>query len=257
MHAGPLRSASRARSCGGWPPWSPSVSSWAYAMVRTLHAGTASALYSLVPDFSSLASTQSSVCIVRRAAHRGIPGRCPMHVNSAERPAACAALVGYVEYPVVGLASGFASLSDLQADIAGSSGNGTEAYFGACVVPGTGPSGTIYAGLLVPCRMHASWHACSRELTALQACHTGQGAALAGPAGSHMLSHMLSAVLCAAVRRDQWRRVKGDLAGPLLVPHLPHRDGRHGRHALGSPMHTCAEGCCTGATLARTQQARQ
>ena len=59
-----------------------------------------------------------------------------------------AALVGFVEYPVEGLASGLAPLSDLQTDLAGALVNNS-VPFGACIVPGTGPSSTVYAGQLV------------------------------------------------------------------------------------------------------------
>ncbi len=56
--------------------------------------------------------------------------------------------MGFVEYEVVGLASGLAPLADLQADLAGIPVNDT-VLFGACPVPGTGPSSTVFAGQLV------------------------------------------------------------------------------------------------------------
>ena len=55
----------------------------------------------------------------------------------------CAALVGYVEYPIVGLASGFAPVSDL-------SSNATNPVpMSLCVVPGSRASAADYAGELV------------------------------------------------------------------------------------------------------------
>ena len=52
-----------------------------------------------------------------------------------------AALVGYVEYPVVGLVSGLAPLSTL-------AGNATTPL-DACIVPGTGPASPLFSGRLV------------------------------------------------------------------------------------------------------------
>ena len=52
-----------------------------------------------------------------------------------------AALVGYVEYPVVALASGLAPLSTLD-------GNATM-LLDACIVPGTGPARPVFSGRLV------------------------------------------------------------------------------------------------------------
>lgn len=51
--------------------------------------------------------------------------------------------MGYVEYPIVGLASGFASVSDL------SSNRTNPVPMSECVVPGSHPPQATYAGQLV------------------------------------------------------------------------------------------------------------
>ena len=52
-----------------------------------------------------------------------------------------AALVGYVEYPVVGLVSGLAPLSTLDRN--------ASTLLDACIVPGTGPATPLFSGRLV------------------------------------------------------------------------------------------------------------
>lgn len=52
-----------------------------------------------------------------------------------------AALVGYVEYPVVGLTSGLAPLSTLDRN--------ATMLLDACIVPGTGPAKPLFSGRLV------------------------------------------------------------------------------------------------------------
>ncbi len=51
--------------------------------------------------------------------------------------------MGYVEYPIVGLASGFAAISDL------SSNRTHPVPMSECVVPGSQPLEATYAGQLV------------------------------------------------------------------------------------------------------------
>ena len=60
-----------------------------------------------------------------------------------------AALVGFVEYPVVGLTSGLAPVTALQSNATTLGNVTTAAAFEACPVPGTGPGNVVYAGRLV------------------------------------------------------------------------------------------------------------
>lgn len=65
-----------------------------------------------------------------------------------------AVVVGYVEYPVIGLESGLAPVSDLLPATSNlTAHSNTTNAFVACPEAGTGPSGVVYAGLLVsnPC----------------------------------------------------------------------------------------------------------
>lgn len=68
-----------------------------------------------------------------------------------------AVLVGYVEYPVIGLESGLAPAADLSPVLAASANltahSNTTNTFAACPEAGTGPTGVVYAGSLVgpPC----------------------------------------------------------------------------------------------------------
>jgi len=55
-----------------------------------------------------------------------------------------AALVGYVEYPVVGLESGLAPLSALSSNVT--------ALLNGCIAPGTGPLAPLFAGRLACAR---------------------------------------------------------------------------------------------------------
>ena len=66
-----------------------------------------------------------------------------------------AVLVGYVEYPVIGLESGLAPAADLSPVLAASANltahSNTTNTFAACPEAGTGPTGVVYATWKVRC----------------------------------------------------------------------------------------------------------
>ena len=141
----------------------------------------------------------------------------------------CAALVGYVEYPIVGLASGFAPISDL-------SSNATNPVpMNLCVVPGSSASAADYAGELVPL-LCLPLHQTSKSQDMLLTLpdrggsstkHHADQNVMASTASTHCMARWCA---CCAVRCHQWRCGKGHLAAAMLLSGVPDCHVSHCRY---------------------------